>query len=592
MLAQTMSSPNTRAPPTPAPPSRPMSDVSPVERLVLERVARQCGGAVPDEAAAAVRAVLEEGELRADELEAVEHSVAEDAPDPVSVVLGLRVRAALHAGLAAAGVAADEEVLPEILVLREGASRERIDRALHEAVRRVRERMLTPEARAEPLLLVAAKRLYNKLHALLPEGKRADRATLAFHQAGDDTPSTTGASIEIVAADARIASVESAGEAAADSVRAASGLMGPAEPDEPDAPAAPVVPAAPPAPEAEAPPAEGDEPAGGDSGDPLIGQLLHLKYRIVRRLGEGGFGAVYEAEDERGAGNRVAIKVLSGEAAQSAAQHQSFKDEARRVTRLSHPNVVDWKVFDETEHGLPYFVMELVDGEEFSDTLRREGRLEPMRVAKLLLQILDALRSAHLLSESESILHLDLKPSNLFLLPPKRGREEQIKVIDFGIGQYIGDDQVEGDVEESAVPVAPEELDIGPGTLSFGSRPASRTSSGVQRSLGCTPEYASPEQCAHVLYEEDILALDGRSDLYSLGVIAFEMLAGRRPFVARSNRLDVLRMHREDPAPTLASLGVKAPAPAGPLRRPLPSARSAASASPTRARPTSTSTAS
>ena len=291
--------------------------------------------------------------------------------------------------------------------------------------------------------------------------------------------------------------------------------------------------------------------------DPLVGTLFHFKYRITRVLGRGAFGAVYEAEDERGAGNRVAIKVLFGAAAESVAAERMFKDEARRVTRLSHPNIVDWKVFDEDEEGTPYFVMELVDGEEFEETLRRDRRIEPRRAAKLLLQVLGALRTAHHLSKSEAILHLDLKPSNFLRIAPREGQEEQLKVLDFGIGQYIG----EGAVRNEKI-VAEEHAGLNPelgGTLTFEGAPGeSHTPANVARSRGCTPEYASPEQCDHVMGFEDIVALDGRSDLYSLGVVAFEMLVGQLPFKAK-NRLDVLQMHREDPAPRVRSMGVRLP---------------------------------
>ncbi len=524
------------------------------EQVVLERIARALGGAVPAAAAAAAAATLRERSLLPDERALVERLAAAQADEDVEgLVLGLRMRAALRTGVAAAGLSPQGAPLPEVLVVRAGASHQENESRVQTALLRVRERLRdTKRGAREPLLLVAAKHLYRKLHALLPEGRKADRATLVFRDPDSADAGTASASIEVVAADVRIDAIERLARESADSVR--SGARGAEGSDR----RAPRVASTPLEAGASVAAVAGHDPDDDPDDDPLIGELLHLKYRIVRRLGRGGFGAVYEAEDERGAGNRVAIKVLTGAAAKSAAQLQSFKDEARRVTRLAHPNVVDWKVFDETEQGLPYFVMELVEGEEFEETLRREGRLEPMRAAKLLLQILDALRSAHLLSPTESILHLDLKPGNLFLVPPQRGRVEQIKVIDFGIGQYIGDDQVESD---EILVASADELDVGPGTLSFASRASGSSASGVRRSLGCTPEYASPEQCAHVLFEEDILALDGRSDLYSLGVIAFELLAGRRPFVARTNRLDVLRMHREDPPPTLASLGVKVPRP-------------------------------
>ncbi|MEM7164974.1 MAG: bifunctional serine/threonine-protein kinase/formylglycine-generating enzyme family protein [Planctomycetota bacterium] len=298
----------------------------------------------------------------------------------------------------------------------------------------------------------------------------------------------------------------------------------------------------------------------GSPDDPLIGELVHLKYRVKKCIGRGGFGAVYEAEDERGAGNRVAIKILSGRAAQSVLQRESFREEARRVTKLNHPNVVEWKVFDVTNEGLPYFVMELIDGEELHELLMREKRLPPARAANIMLQILAALRAAHHVSDKESILHLDLKPKNVFVTPARLDMKEGVKVIDFGIGQAVG----ETEEEQAEIDSAADELlaSYDPPTINFGgtTKFGSGGSSNVARTSACTPEYAAPEHASHALGDEDIVPLDGRADLYSLGVIGYQLLTGKLPFVAKDgDRMDVLRRQRDEAVPSVMKQGVRVP---------------------------------
>lgn len=508
-------------------------------------------------------AVLNAEGMSAAEEDVLDAEVESEAIDPIARLLGLRIERAMRAGLEASG-AAETVLLPEVMILRtpEKSGRDEEGRILAAALARLRSGLSAGlKGSNSRLIVVAARQLYEKLKQVMPVGRVGGKPIIEYCDDGPPDHATT-ATIEIVSGEVRLASLENRatlhlsatfGESlGSDSLRAAWLAA-----SDTSSLSIPPVPARTLSPEE-----FGDRETlpifDAQLPEALVGALFHNKYRILRVIGKGGFGAVYEAEDERGAGNRVAIKVLSGKAAESAAQQQSFKDEARRVTRLSHPNIVDWKVFDETEDGTPYFVMELVEGEEFEATLRRERRLVPERAAKLLLQVLDALRAAHHLSNTESILHLDLKPANLFHVPPRANRPEQLKVIDFGIGQYIGDGEVR---DETVVPTeGVVEGDLhGPGTLTF--KPPTeltRDSGRIARSKGCTPEYASPEQCAHVMYMQDIVALDGRSDLYSLGVIAFEMLTGQLPFKSRT-RLDVMRMHREDPAPKVGSMGVKIP---------------------------------
>lgn len=277
------------------------------------------------------------------------------------------------------------------------------------------------------------------------------------------------------------------------------------------------------------------------------------KYEVLRLLGTGGFGSVVEARD-RSLGNRVAIKVLHASSSGKLEEIEKFKEEARRIARLDHPSIVDVKVLDESAEGVCYFVMDLVDGEDLSKILAREGRLKPRRVCRLILQILDALRAAHELGENESVLHLDIKPRNVLVEPGPRGTEdERVKIIDFGIGQVLA-----AGGRHREVPDHPPDLACGEG--------AGRDRAGADGSSGresriesCTPEFASPEMCGHFLRGVDPVELDGRSDLYSVGVLAFLLLTGELPFDRPARRKDLLRLHREAAPKTIRSLGVRVP---------------------------------
>ena len=512
-----------------------------LDQIVHDVLERRLEGleASLEEALSAARSSLA-APLDDDEKALIEDLANAADESPRAVLIARRMEASLAAGLQAAGL---DALPPEVVLLEQDDPRH-----LKSAIALLQTH-LTAEGRS--LLLLVGHEHFRKVERLLPSGRESGDSTRIFDSKGRSPKS--GPAVEMISTRAEGSFVKEIDEYLeevlrdsldGDSIRAA-WLAG-----KDSAP-------------------ETTEPEPGKADEDLIGQLFHLKYRIIRKLGTGGFGAVYEAEDERGAGNRVAIKILTGRAAESASQRQSFREEAMRVTRLSHPNVVDWKVFDQNEDGTPYFVMELVKGEEFEETLRREHKIAPQRAAKILLQILDALRAAHHLSRTESILHLDLKPANLFRVPPTDNQpEESVKVIDFGIGQVIGDgeDGDDGETLEGGAVARPigDEGEL-MGTLTFSrnadtehEREAEQSDSKIRRSTACTPEYASPEQVAHVLYEGRIVALDGRSDLYSLGVIGFEMLTGQLPFKAKS-RLDVMRMHREETAPPVGSMGVHVP---------------------------------
>jgi serine/threonine protein kinase len=301
-------------------------------------------------------------------------------------------------------------------------------------------------------------------------------------------------------------------------------------------------------------PSEAAEDEGPE--DNLVGSVFDGKYHILSRVGKGGFGVVYEARDID-LDCRVAIKVVNRDAAGDEEELESFKEEARRLTRLKHPNIVDWKTLNVTDSGICYFVMEMLEGEELEVVLRREGTLEPKRAVRILLQVLEALKAAHYLREKESILHLDLKPSNIFLEPPPAGHSgDWVKVIDFGIGQHI---------VPASVPQRPSHAF---GLLPSMSGVTVRRLSGPQadsdepdllepnepqRAECCTPDYAAPEHGAHLLPDTEIVTLDERADLYSLGVIGFRMLTGQLPFRLSADCRVLLREKLARDPPRVAS---------------------------------------
>ncbi|HEV8509384.1 MAG TPA: serine/threonine-protein kinase [Gemmatimonadales bacterium] len=217
-----------------------------------------------------------------------------------------------------------------------------------------------------------------------------------------------------------------------------------------------------------------------------LSQALGSSFTLEGEIGRGGMGVVYHARDER-LKRKVAVKVLPPELAFREEIRIRFLREAETAARLSHPHIVPIHSVGEGPDGLVYFVMAYVDGESLAARLKRRERLPPEEARRILMETADALGAGHALG----IIHRDVKPDNI-LLEGSRGRTV---LTDFGIAKALTST-------------------TGPGTL---------TATGV--AIG-TPHYMSPEQAAG---DREI---DGRSDIYSLGVVGYQMLAGELPFSA------------------------------------------------------------
>jgi serine/threonine protein kinase len=233
--------------------------------------------------------------------------------------------------------------------------------------------------------------------------------------------------------------------------------------------------------------ASGDEPGP----DVMIGQTLGGKYKVVRLLGEGGMGAVYEGEQQLGTTKRkVAVKTLHPHLSRDAKVKARFEREVGTIAELEHPNTIQVYDFGANEQGILYIVMEFLQGKSLADLLEKEGPMLPDRVAIIMEQICGSLAEAH----GRGIVHRDLKPDNVVLVA-RAGKKDFVKVLDFGIAKR----SKEEDKNEQKL-----------------------TQQGMV--LG-TPPYMSPEQFTGK-------PIDARSDIYSLAVMAYEMLTGKLPFKA------------------------------------------------------------
>ncbi|HVK78384.1 MAG TPA: serine/threonine-protein kinase [Kofleriaceae bacterium] len=237
--------------------------------------------------------------------------------------------------------------------------------------------------------------------------------------------------------------------------------------------------------------------------DPLIGTVLDGRYEILARIGEGGMGVVYKAR-QVSIDRVIAIKVLNPQMAQDPTWVQRFGNEARACSRLQHPNTIRMFDFGQTSDGRYFLTMEFLEGNVLRQAIQ-QGPMAPHRVVKVLIQCCASLAEAH----SIGIIHRDIKPDNVFLLN-MAGSPDFVKLLDFSVAKLLQEND------------------------------RMKTQAGV---VFGTPQYMSPEQGRG-------LPLDARSDLYALGILAFEMLTGRVPF-NDDNPMTVLQMHLRAELPPL-----------------------------------------
>lgn len=242
--------------------------------------------------------------------------------------------------------------------------------------------------------------------------------------------------------------------------------------------------------------------------DALLGAIVDGKYRIEKLIGVGGMGRVYRGRNTRTDGP-VAIKTLLPSLASDESLVQRFVIEAQSASKLKHQNTI--RIYDVGREGdLLFMVMELLDGEPLESLLSREKRIAPARVLHIMTQACRSLAEAH----AAGLVHRDIKPDNLFL--NRVGDEpDHVKVLDFGVAKL-------------------RQKDPGQATL---------TQAGM---IFGTPRYMAPEQAR-------ALEIDGRSDIYALGVMMFECLTGRPPFEA-ADAVGILIQHVNEPIPSFASV--------------------------------------
>jgi serine/threonine-protein kinase len=236
----------------------------------------------------------------------------------------------------------------------------------------------------------------------------------------------------------------------------------------------------------------------------LVGATLDGRYRLVSHIASGGMGAIFRAEHVH-LRKDLAVKVLRPDLTSSADLVERFRREAEIAATLAHENIVRVQDFGRSPEGWLFLAMEYLEGESLFDRLKREGALEPEAAVPILVQVCRGLEAAH----QRGVIHRDLKPENVFLVG---GDRPVAKILDFGIAKITD-----------------------PGA-------ASETQAGM---VVGTPEYLSPEQAMGT-------ALDGRADIYAVGLIAWRMLVGRHPFQAAPDARALVLMQATRPVPSLA----------------------------------------
>jgi serine/threonine protein kinase len=237
----------------------------------------------------------------------------------------------------------------------------------------------------------------------------------------------------------------------------------------------------------------------------LIGRTLNHRYLVEDKIGEGGFGAVFRGK-QIATGREVALKILHPHNVGDETIVARFRREAEACSKLRDPHTVTTYDFDETPDGILYLAMELLRGQSLHQVQKSDGPLGHARVLRILDQVAASLDEAH----KNGIVHRDMKPENVFI--EVREGEDHVKVLDFGIAKVISDDR--------QVPAL----------------------TAVGQTLG-TLEFMSPEQLRGQ-------KLDGRSDLYALGMMAYEMLTGALPFASAKSPIDIINFHmRTEPPP-------------------------------------------
>jgi eukaryotic-like serine/threonine-protein kinase len=254
--------------------------------------------------------------------------------------------------------------------------------------------------------------------------------------------------------------------------------------------------------------------------DPYIGQRVAGQFEIVDRIGSGGMGAVYRALQPE-MNRHVAIKILHPKYVSRKDLVARFRREARAMSQLSHPNTARVFLYGQLEDQACYFVMEHLEGRNLAQVVRAEGPMEPHRAIDLMVQVCGALEEAH----RAGIIHRDLKPENIFLTT-QGGIEDYPKVLDFGLAKVT-------------------EKQMRPGSLIL-------TGEGM---VFGTPEFMSPEQAQGK-------PLDPRSDIYSLGVVLYELLSGKLPFDAKQP-LEFIHLHVSKPPIPLQERAPDHPMPPG-----------------------------